>query len=215
MPGKNCIIAFANNTGWYVQGIKRLKESLQDNFKGTFLYSIGEASIGSPKHADNPYAFKIYCFKKALAAGYKKILYVDSSFYAVAPVSPLFDIIENQGYMMHNSGHWLKDWMDDNQLNYFGIKKNALDKVQMFTGGMVGLNFENPRTIEFFSKWEASMLAGAFIGSWENMRHDMSAGSMIAWLMHFKYLPEETILQYAGPYDAINNESIIFKARGL
>ncbi len=85
------IINFATANGWYLDGQKRLKESvatfgeMPDGLDVHFLGFNSETEIGSPSHTENPYAFKVYCFMKALELGYRKIIYCDSSLYATKP----------------------------------------------------------------------------------------------------------------------------------
>lgn len=212
-------MAFANHRGNYLKGLSRLKNSLkQVGFDGKFLGFMGEQIIGAPNHLDNPYAFKIYAIRKALAAGYTKILYLDCSVFAVRNVQPIFDIIDRDGYAMQESGHYLDNWINDEALQYFGIQRQALKGVVMYgNAGLLGLDFNRPIARDFFRMWEASMLAGAFKGSWDNHRHDMACGSMIAWLRHMdkNYIKGDQILEYAHWDAPIKNDSIIFKAAGL
>lgn len=226
MAADHCIVAFANHRGNYRKGLTRLRNSLKiQGFDGRFIGFMGESTVGAPPHmsfppspADNPYAFKIYAIKKALSEGCRKILYVDCSVWAVRNVTPAFNIIESQGYAMQESGHYLKNWINDDALKYFGIRRDALDGVVMYgNAGFLGLNFDDPTATEFFRKWEQAMLAGAFRGSWADHRHDMACGSMIAWLMHMdkKFIKGDQILEYAHWDAPIKNESIIFKAAGL
>lgn len=218
-----CIISFANNRGNYMKGLSRLAASLSDKFGGAFLGYVDESSVGAPYHfykdkPINPYAFKIYCFRKALKAGYRKILYLDSSVFAVRDVQPAFDIIDRDGYLMQEAGHYLKDWINDEALHYFGISRNALDGVIMYgNAGLLGLDFNTEIARTFFDKWEKSMQAGAFKGDWSNHRHDMACGSMIAWLMNMdkNYVKGDQLLEYAHWDDPIKNDSIVFKAAGL
>lgn len=226
MHGSKCVVAFANYRGNYIKGLERLKASLkQFGFDGKFLGYMGERSVGAPKHlsfptepTDNPYAFKIYAIRKALAAGYTKILYLDCSVFAVRNIQPIFDIIDRDGYAMQESGHYLDRWINDEALQYFGISREAIAGVVMYgNAGMLGLDFTRPLARDFFRKWEQAMLAGAFKGSWDNHRHDMACGSMIAWLMNMdpKYIKGDQILEYAHWDAPIKNDSIIFKAAGL
>lgn len=218
MAADHCILCFANHRGNYMKGMARLSESLNGRFDGTVMGFVGEASIGAPDHLSNPYAFKIYAFQEALRRGFKKILYLDCSVFAVRPVDPIFKIIERDGYVMQESGHYLRNWINDNALNYFGISRDALgDTVMYGNAGLLGLDFNTEIAQTFFEKWKASMLAGCFKGSWDNHRHDMAAGSMIAWLMHMdkKYIKGDEILEYAHWDAPIKNETIIFKAAGL
>lgn len=210
------IISFANNRGNYYKALDRLEASLKGRFDGTFIGYRGEASIGAPLHTDNPYAFKVYTFRAALAAGYEKILYLDSSVYAIADVKPVFDIIEQEHYLMQEAGHYLKDWTNDDTLRFYAYKREDLgDQIMYGNAGMLGLNFNSPLASYFFQQWEAGMKAGLFKGDWANHRHDMTVGSIIANRLNMKFKKGDEILQYGAPEEPLNNDTIIFKAQGV
>lgn len=215
MAANHCIVLFANRTGWYRKGAARLIRSLENRFDGKVLAYADERQIGAPPHEENPYAFKLFCFMKALEAGFTKILYLDCSVWAINNVKPAFDIIENQGYLMQDSEYYLKDWINDEALNYFGISRSALDGTRVYgVAGMLGLNFNNRKAHDFFDKWHDAMVHGAFKGSWDNHRHDQACGSMIAWLTHMQYQPKDSILKCA-PEDYPVNSTLVFKANGM
>lgn len=228
---KKCIVSFGNSSNNYVHGISRLSESLRNNFDGDFLAFIGEASCGAPLHTDNPYAFKIYCIEKAIEAGYHQVLWLDSSCFAVRPVQPIFDMISRQTFAFQDSGHWLGEWANDRSLEYFSLSRDAAMDMRMI-GNAGFLGFDTTCTLGsiFFKGWKQSMLDNIFKGAWNNNektesqdercrghRHDMVCSSAIIHRMGLKGLMAggEEILQYAGLYDPILNDSIIIKAQGI
>ena len=217
----------------YVKGIARLSDSLRHNFDGDFLAFIGEETVGAPLHTDNPYAFKIYCIEKAIKAGYDQILWLDSSVFAIAPVQPVFDHILETGFAIQDSGHWLGQWANDRSLEYFDITRDQAMEIRMIgNAGFLGLNMLYAGSQKFFQSWKDAMQEGIFKGAWDNNdktessddrcrghRHDMVASSAIFYKMGVT--PEgnmfggEEILQYAGLYDKVLNDTIIFKAQGI
>lgn len=214
---KRAIVSFANRTGNYVKALARLSDSLRDNFQGDFFAWIGEEALGSPKHSDNPYAFKIHAIDKAIERGYTQILWLDSSFYAIKNVEPLFEIIKRDGLLMQDSGCYLGDWTNDRTLEYFDIDRETAKMIPMFLAGFLGIDIKNKLASDFYLLWKESMLKGYFKGSWDNHRHDMSCASAIAYNMGLvgNYKPLNSLLQYAGVDDEPLHENIIIKAQGL
>lgn len=229
---KNCIVSFANSSRYYIKGLDRLNESLRNNFTdGDFLGFINEATIGAPNHEVLPYGFKVYAIQKAIDAGYQNILWLDSSVFAIKNVKPIFDDIENMGFIFQDAGHLLGNWANDFTLNYFDITRDAAMEMKMIgNAGFLGLNMNNDIGKEIFKRWKQSMEAGTFKGKWKNednseshdnrclgARHDMSSSSAIVHqmglAMHMK--SGEEILQYAGLYDEVLNDKIILKAQGI
>jgi hypothetical protein len=211
------VISFFNDRGNYKAAADRLFKSLGE-FVGPADVEIfnGEASIGAPPHEENPYAFKIYCFEEALKRGYKNILYLDSSVYAIKDYTRAFDLIERDGYLMQESGHYVGQWCNDETLQYFGFTREEAMTMQMYgNAGMLGLDFSQEIARNFFHRWQHAMRAGMFKGSWSDHRHDMTCGSIIATGLRMKYQKGDEILQYAAPEDPVNNNTIIFKAQGI
>lgn len=214
---KRAIVSFANRTGNYVKALARLSDSLRDNFQGDFFAWIGEEALGSPKHSDNPYAFKIHAIDKAIEQGYTQILWLDSSCYAIKNLEPLFDVIKRDGLLMQDSDCMLGDWTNDETLSYFGIERETAKQIPMFSAGFFGLNTKDIKATQLYLSWKVSMLKGYFKGSWDNHRHDMSCASAIAYNMGITklYKPHNSLMQYAGIYDHPLHENIIIKAQGL
>ena len=226
---KRCIISLCNSNGRYRQGMERLRQSLIGRFDGDFLGFDGEESIGAPPHMDNPYSFKIYAFEEALRRGYERILWVDSSVYAIKDVKPTFEHIENNSYIMQEAGHWVGTWTNDYTLNYFNITRDEAMKVPCYgNAGFLGLDFTTKLAKEFFYRWKQAMEDGCFNGSWTNEnhtesmderckghRHDLSVGSIIANQLGMMYVSGNDWLEYAPPESIPKNETIIWKAQGM
>lgn len=95
--------------------------------------------------------------------------------------------------------------------------------------GFLGFDFDNQIAVEFFKRWENAMINNCFQGSWTNEgnteskdvrcrghRHDLASSSIIVHQMGLSDLMKggEEVLQYAGLYDEVLNDTIILKAQG-
>jgi hypothetical protein len=211
------VVSLANDRGNYHKALDRLAESIRLYGGGIHFFGFrSEEEVGAPPHLENPYAFKLYAIEKVRNMGYTQILWLDSSVYAVADIAPAFWHIDSFGYLMQDSGHVLGDWSNDELLNYSGLNRTTAMSIKMYgNAGMLGLDFNNIPANLFFDMWKDYMNLGLFKGSWDNHRHDMSCGSLIAWALGLNYIPGDKILQYAAPGDPLLNETIIFKAQGL
>lgn len=203
----------------------RLRQSLLNHANGIdFSGSI----ISKSTHLDNPYSFKITAIEIALQAGYKQILWLDSSCYAIRPIRKVFDIIDEQGYFMEEAGHYVGTWTNDFTLNHFGIARDEAMKIPMFSAGFTGINFDTEIGREFFGQWKEAMLHGCFKGAWSNAnktesqdprceghRHDMSSASIIANKLGMKYQKGGTYFQYAAPEDMPANNTVCFFLQGI
>lgn len=224
---RKAIINFAN--GHYIKGQDRLKQSLiQHNFDGDFIGWQNETQIGSPLHKGNPYAFKTFGFKKAFEMGYDLVMWLDASCVAMQNITPVFDKIESQGYIMQEAGHLAGTWANDNSLNYFGVTRDKAMHMPMYgNAGFLGLSKHSVTAMTFLDKWHTASKSGVFIGAWNNNnktesndmrckghRHDMTCGSIIANQLKMKFESGNEWLHYAPPSQPAH-PGVYFHAQGM
>lgn len=213
---KRCVISLANERGNYRNALDRLHDSLLRYSDADIKLFRSENEIEAPSHLENPYAFKVFAFRKARQMGYDQVLWLDSSVYAIKPIDRIFSLIDGDGYVMQEAGHWVGEWCNDETLKYFGITRDQAMRMPMYgNAGLLGLDFTTSIAKLFFVAWTHAMNDGMFKGSWENHRHDMTCGSIIANLLNMKYQPGDQLLQYAAPGDKPINNSIVLYAQGL
>jgi hypothetical protein len=225
---KRCIINFAKGT-WYPRGQQRLIKSLETQiFKGDMFAFKDEKQIPSLTHQEAPYAFKIAAFEKALARGYESILWCDSALYAIRPLEPIFDYIEEHGHMFFWDGWDCAQWTNDKMLNYFNLSRDQAQKISQILACFIGLDLTNEKTKEFLKQWKESI--PYFKGRWTNQnntesqdprcmghRHDQSAASIIATTLG---MFDETRycnkwLQYLSLSNGVINPECIMISEGL
>lgn len=224
---RKCIINVA--TGRHIKGQERLRNSLiKHGFDGDFLGWNRESDIKAPPHSANPYAFKTYAFEEAFSMGYDLVLWLDASVVAKRNIDYVFNKIQEQGYIMQEAGHMVGTWSNDNQLNYFGITRDKAMHLPMYgNAGLLGLNRESDKAMEFLKQWHEASKAGLFIGSWKNdkqteskdyrckgSRHDMSVGSIISSKLKMKFEGGNELLHYAPPEQEVK-DNVYFHAQGV
>lgn len=220
---KHCIINCGVN-GWYPKGTQRLERSLiYHGFNGDII-TWREYPPGSPTHEEYPYAMKIYAFDEAIRRGYTHILWLDCSVWAVRDPNPIFDVINQDGYYLWNSGYPVGETCNDNCLNWYGVSRDEAMAISDISTSMVGINITNPVGEGFYNLWKESMLAGCFRGSrhynpsessdprFRFHRQDQSGASLAAHRYQMK-IHEPGI--YSCYYEPNMPESIIFTMRGM
>ena len=218
------------STGNYIVGQDRLRSTLSGFYDGDLLFFTDENQFGSPTHKENPYAFKTYAFQHALSLGYKKILWLDASIYAIKDITPVWDIIERDGYIMQNAGWNCGQWSNNKSLEYFGLTRDEALGMPMYgNAGLLGLDLNKELPKIFLERWHKASQDGIFKGAWNNNaitesddirclghRHDMSVGSIIANLLDMSYINSSQIMQYgSAPFEQPMNDSICLKAYGI
>lgn len=213
---KQAIVNFA--TQQYLGIQQRLIDTInQVSGSDCCLFTFNPQTLPCPSHQSNPYAFKIYAIEKAREMGYDQVLWLDASVYAVKNIQPVWDWLDKHGVFFEEAGHWAGAWSPQRVLDYFGITKEQAMQIPMFSGGYVGLDFRNPIAREFFAEWKEAMLNGMFKGSWDETRHDMVAGSIIAHkrdLVKF-YSSGGNFFAYVGNGFSEPKESAVFHLAGI
>lgn len=213
---KRCVVNLA--TGQFRQGQKRLHSYMLFHNQWVPLLLWGsEAELFAPLHTDNPYAFKIYAIEAARNMGYDQVLWFDASVYPVKDITPVFDWLTDKGIFLEEAGHYAGQWANQRALDYFGVTKEQAMQMPMFSAGYCGFDFRNPISQEFFAEWKESMLNGIFKGKWEDSRHDMTAGSIIANKQGLLplYSKGGNFFAYIGEGFGQPKESVVCHLRGM
>lgn len=193
---------------WHPKGIDRLRESLiKTKFDGDFISFTDKYPDNSPTHQEIPYAFKPYAFEYMRKAGYKQVMWMDSSVWAIENINFMFNSIEASGYLMEDSGHNVGTWSSDTCLNALGVNREDAFGIPMFIAGCFGLSFDTAIGNTFLDKWLSEV--DLFKGSWNNNnldvskdkrvhghRHDMTVASIIAKDMKLEYFKNNTFMSY-------------------
>jgi hypothetical protein len=129
-------------------------------FRGDLLIWDREYPPGSPRHADAPMAFKPFCFEEAKRQGYTSILWVDASVIVKAPLEPLFDVIEREGYLFFQEDHSVGAFCKDAALAPLGITREQSFKMRSCWSCVVGLDFRHVAAEEFLRLWRTAAADG-------------------------------------------------------
>lgn len=196
MSLRKCVVSFADKTGSYQKKMLRLEQSLKGNFSGDFLGFTDYKEICSPTHSQIPYAFKPYSIQKAIDLGYELILWCDSPIYAKQSIEPVFDYIEEHGYVFFdNIGFSLGDYTNDRILNNFNITREQSWKIPMIMACCFGLNmvhidryhvkaakvfFDDYKNVDLYpGEWDNDDLTESKDRRVKGNRHDQSVASAI------------------------------------
>jgi hypothetical protein len=141
----------------------RLGESLKRvQFDGDFLFWDEEFPEGCPSHFDAPFAFKAYCFYAASRLGYTQILWMDSTCVAIRPLSPIFESINQNGYVLFNNNYdqSLGQWISDEALAFNQLSREDAMTIPEIPCSVIGLDLSSDIASSFLSQWHQIMSDG-------------------------------------------------------
>ena len=190
MELSDCCIISCGVGGWYPRGVDRLSQSLiEHKWKGASIF-FRSLPVGCPPHEQDPYAFKIHAINQAIQKGYKKILWLDASVWAIQDPEPFFRYIRKHGYYFFKTGYNCAQSCNDKILEYVGKTRDEAEQMTEAATGCIGLDLDKKISKAFFRNWIQFMKDGAFHGSrlHDNQskdprflfhRQDQSAASLI------------------------------------
>lgn len=214
--------------GWHPKGSARLERSLiYHGFEGHIQTWTNGLPPDCPPHDHTPYGMKVKAIEWAINEGYDRIMWLDSSVWAIRYPKNHFDAIAQQGYYMVDSGWVCDQWTNDNCLNYFGLTRDKAGDIPMISAGILGLSMRHEIAREFFAQWKNAMNAGAFRGSWtadpnegsgdryRGHRHDQSCASIIAHRLGMVAYPRDLYDMYKYREMEMMPEPVEFALAGL
>lgn len=199
----------------YARAQKRLYDSL--NGHQCLMFNFYE-TIGSPTHKESPYEFKIHAIDK----GFERdpiVLWCDSSLWRVGDLAVIEKIISEDGFFATEAGHYAGRWTNEHTQKHFNVTDQEMHQglggITMLSAGLIGLNKNDVKAMEFLKLWRESAKAGCFRGDWQDHRHDQTCASIIATRLGLKYQRGGQYLSYIGPGYSAPEPSSIFYLQGM
>jgi hypothetical protein len=193
--------------GKYIGCRERLRSILARQGE-TFIAWGAELPPGSPSHQEKQFAFKFHAIREALRMGYSTILWADSSIIPLRPLTPLWELIEAEGYWFSMNLPWGKTnippwstgaWTCDAALEPLGITREESFQIPHVIGTAFGLNLRFPIAQQFLKSYGELAEGTAFCGPTVNNhgeasadrrvlghRHDQTAASVLAYRLGMK-----------------------------
>lgn len=177
------VVSFAN-TPFYQDKMKRLQDSVEAQGVKFIGYKSFE-EVGCKPHSEVPYQFKPYAIQKAISEGVTTLLWCDSPIVAIKDLSPVFEYIEEHGYMFFNNyGHPLGKWTNDKCLWHFERTREDAMNIKQIMACCMGIgshlaNYNLGRVWPLFFSHYYSLSYDLYPGSWDNHRHDQTVMSFL------------------------------------
>ena len=189
------VVSFAN--GQYISKMARLEESLKGKTDAVFMGFNSYDQIGCKPHNVIPYQFKPYAIQAAIDKGADIVLWCDSPIHAVKYLSPVFEFIEEYGYMFFNNiGHPLGKWTNQKCLDWFGYTREQANEIYQIMACCMGFDFRQEYVRNLFADYYRYSEA-LYPGPWSEHRHDQTVMSFLLYDHGFNIMTgHETFFAY-------------------
>lgn len=207
---ENALVSFAS--GRYVNNLKRLESIVEKDPSCDFLAWIDTPPPGSSPHSLIPYDFKPHAIWNAYRKGYRTIIWFDSVIVPNRPLTELFDMVKQNGYLILLNGWTSGEWCADRALEPLGITRDESFDIPHAMACVLGFDLSRPDILKVFEQWKQSAPA-AFPGPWNNQnnvasshprvlghRHDQTAISVFAHKAGWRFTPtdENNLIKYGN-----------------
>jgi len=147
--------------GWYPAGLDRLQRSLIHHGTSADIMLYRDAlPPQSPTHEEMPYVFKVYGFLEAMRLGYKVMVHLDASFWAIKRPDHIFDMIYDRGVFGFRTGYNCAQTCTDLLLKRLDYTRDEAERVPEIATGFMGINIDNPNGKAAFDLWSKLCLEG-------------------------------------------------------
>ena len=134
-----------------------------------------ELPLGCPPHHERMYAFKIWAMQRAIDAGFRYILWMDTSFQPIRSIQPLWEVIEREGWYAGPQGNaMLGEYCSDDfvrDTSSTGNKedsRNELRSVPLVYSGLFGVDVKSDFGMALWLSWRETQNLGLWNGAHYN-----------------------------------------------
>jgi hypothetical protein len=131
---------------------------------------------GCPAHSIDQYAFKIFALARAIAAGFRYVVWMDATFQPVADTEPMWEWVREYGWYIPRQGSaMLGTWCTDAFEKWLGIgaavptNRDLMMRIPLAYSGIVALDMHNPISRRIWGSWCELHSAGLFNGPHKNV----------------------------------------------
>ena len=189
-------VSIGSEESWYHKGTQRLLESL-DKFgeKSDRIFTKKDTyEYGSP------YADKMIAIHDAWMNGYREILYLDCSLTALKPLDELWNIIDDKGYYLYESGMNCAQTCNDNSLSNFGITRDLAASYNEAATNVIGINGYEHFGQKIVMQMKMRVEDGSVFGKkWPNEQERLKESKDNRFLFHRQ--DQSVISLIAGQYN--------------
>ena len=153
----------------YQEGLHSTRLHCEVNAPETWRLFYRDYPAGCPPHSEQQYAFKAFAMQRAIDAGFRFVVWMDSTFQPIRSLAPLWEILEKQGWYVPKQGdavlgEWCSDWF----LKNVQASRDALMTVPLCYSGIVALDMASEIGHAIWKEWRRSQRRGYWNGPHRN-----------------------------------------------
>jgi hypothetical protein len=140
---------------------------------------------GCVPHERRPYKFKLAALERPISAGFRYVVWMDSTFQPVDSIEPLWEHIAEHGWYCARQGDAkLGEWTTDAALDRFCLNRDAAMNIPLVYSGLVGFDMMSDPGKQIWQSWRGLETLGVFAGAHENIPHAPFGNHGLKWVGH-------------------------------
>lgn len=136
---KACIVN-ASWGSWYPRGTDRLHNSLINTGWSYDIVCFKNEIINEFFDISQPYTIKLAAIKEVIKRGYKYVIWLDSSVFALRNPNHIMDIVVKEGSYFVKTGFNMAQCSADTDLQFAEWTRDFAESVSEVCGGIFGIN---------------------------------------------------------------------------
>lgn len=167
----------------YQEALHSTRLHCEKNVPEAWLLFYRDYPTGCPTQRESQYAFKIFAMKRAIVAGFRYVLWMDSCFQPLRSIEPLWEeILEHGWYVPRQQDAMLGNWSSDYFLQRTGTERSVAMQIPLVYSGLVGLDMNNRTARDLWESWYRFWERGLFNGPHRNV----PGGVMKPWGLKYE-----------------------------
>jgi hypothetical protein len=163
------IIVSAGIDGHYAEGLRSLRNHAKVYAPDHWRLLYEELPAGCPPQAIANYAFKIFALDRAIAAGFRFVLWLDAAFAPVGSLDRLWAYVERNGwYIPPQADSVLGEWSSDSALDLLGMTRDKAMTIPLVFSGVVALDMQSVAAQQIYDRWKWTQVIGSWNGPHKN-----------------------------------------------
>lgn len=211
-PKPRILISGNDTTGWYPKGMDRLIASLEGNHQDFYVLQEPRGSQAWRGYPINQgHVIKAIVLERVLNRyPNATVLWVDCSAWAVAPLAPVFEHIEEHKLGLWLSGFFIGETCNSRSLSHFSLTREEAMDMDEFASGFMGIDLASRKGMFIALEFIASAKAGLFFdprpsgaiepprrsGQKYYHRHDQSIWSILVHEYGLSEVPKKMFARY-------------------
>lgn len=169
---EDCCIVSCGIGPHYQEPLHSTRLHCEVNAPEAWRLTYRQLPAGCPSHKEQMYAFKLWTIQRAIDAGFRYCLWMDTAFQPLRSIAPLWQATKRDGWYIPPQGNaMVGQYSNDELLAKFMLSRDQAMSIPLVFSGLVGLDLANKNGIgwKIWTDWKETQRLGLWEGPHYNI----------------------------------------------